>query len=103
MTELLAIPARDTPKTPLTAWVEQLAGQGWEVAVERESTAVSWVEVKALRLRGYAMTAGRVVEAINFEIGPPEGPAQEALEHAAAALAWELHPDDEDDAADDDD
>lgn len=103
MTELLAVPAWDTAKTPLTSWVEQLAGQGLEVAVERESTGASWVEVEALRLRGYAMTAGPHVEAINFELGSPGGPARLALERAAAALAWELHEDDEDDPNDDED
>jgi hypothetical protein len=94
MIERLALPAWDTAPTPLSAWVERLQGQGLGVVVARESADVSWLEVNALRLRGYAITAGLNVEAINFEITADDpAPALRALE-AAAALGWELHEDD---------
>jgi hypothetical protein len=102
MIERLALPAWDTAPTPLSAWVERLQGQGLEVVVDRESPEASWLEVNALRLRGYAVTAGLTVEAINFELAAADpAPALAALEAAAAALAWELH-DDEDDGEDND-
>ena len=102
MTEILALPGWKIEDTPLSAWVDQFEGQGWKAVVTRESPGVSWIEVAALRLRGYAVIEdGRRVEAINFELGGPDpGPAREALTRAAAALSWELHDDDD---SDDDD
>jgi len=103
MTERLALPAWDTAPTQLAAWVTQLESQGLTVAVTRDSASLHWLEVSDLRLRGYAVTEGRNVEAINFELADPDpDPALQALETAAAALAWELH-EDEDDGEDDDD
>lgn len=101
MIELLALPGWKTAETALSAWVDQLRGQGLEVVLNRESTGVSWIEVDAPRLRGYAVTAGRHVEAINFELDAADLAARRALELAAAALSWELHEDD-DDSKDDD-
>ncbi len=99
MFEILAIPGWKTAGTPLSDWVAQFAGQGFEAVVTRESTAVSWIVVDALRLRGYAVMAGRTVEAINFELSDPDPQsARDALERASIALAWEL-----DDSQDDDD
>jgi hypothetical protein len=69
----------------------------------RESTAASWLEIGSLRLRGYAMLAGRAVEAINFELPPSDpAPATRAITAAAEELGWEVHPDDDDDDDDDD-
>jgi len=103
MTELLAVPCWDVGPTPLAAWVDRLRSQGLAVRVEPESSGVSWVEVPALRLRGYAVLAGDGgVEAINFELTDPDpAPARAVVDRAAADLAWEVH--DDDDAADDDD
>ncbi len=95
MTERLALPTWDTAPTQLAAWVSQLEGQGLTVAVTRDSASLHWLEVPGLGLRGYAVTEGRNVEAINFELADPDpAPALQALETAAAALAWELHEDD---------
>jgi hypothetical protein len=95
MIERLALPASDTGPTPLASWVERLSGLGLEVSVVRESPGVSWVVVNDPRLRGYAVTEGTIVEAINFEIDEAEpASALRSLEGVAAALSWELHEDD---------
>ena len=84
--------------TPLSAWSDQFAGQGLEAVVTRESPSVSWIEVSALGLRGYAVMEGLALEAINFELLDPDpSPARDALTRAAAALRWELDEDDDDD------
>jgi hypothetical protein len=105
MIELLALPGWQTPPTSLDDWVSRLSDMCGPVAVTRESTGVSWLEVGSLRLRGYAVIEGRQVEAINFELAAPDpAPAALAVEAAAAALGWEVHPDepdDEDDPSDD--
>jgi hypothetical protein len=102
MIELLVVPDWKTPPTPLDDWVAQLTTQGGPVAVTREGMGAAWLEMGRLRLRGYAMLAGRNVEAINFELADSDpGPATQAVTAAAAALGWEVHPDDDD--ADDDD
>ena len=63
------------------------------MVVTRESTGVSWLEIGPLRLRGYAVLAGRHVEAINFELADPDpAPATRVVEAAAEALGWEVHP-----------
>ena len=99
MTELLAVPAWDQPSIPLTRWVDEFERQGLVVSVTRESADVSWIEVNALRMRGYAVMDGLSVEAINFELHAPDpAPARHAVETAAAALAWDI-----DDEADDED
>jgi hypothetical protein len=104
MTELLALPGWNVPPTPLSAWVEQFQKQGLAVEAVRESTGVSWVELRALRLRGYAVMQGLCAEAINFELAAPEpAPARQAVETAAAALGWELHDDEDDEDNDDED
>jgi hypothetical protein len=96
MTELLALPGWKTASTTLTAWVEALQGLGHVVATTRESTTVSWVEVPALRFRGYVMTQGTHVEAIHFELAAPDpAPARAAIEEATASLGWELTEDDD--------
>src|SRR4051794_12970234 len=104
MIEILVLPGWNIPETPLTDWAEQFAGQGLGATVTRESTGVSWIEVNALRLRGYAVMNGRTVEAINFELAAIDpAPARAAIEGAASALGWELHEDDETEEAGDDD
>jgi hypothetical protein len=102
MIEILALPGWETPETPLSAWVEFFASQGHRAVVSRESTGVSWIEVNSLRLRGYAVMEGSHVEAINFELTDPDpGPALLALEQAAAALAWDLDDEQDQDVEDD--
>lgn len=103
MLEVLALPGWRSPPTPLDAWVDQLATHGGPVVVTREFTGASWLEVGPLRLRGYAMLAGRNVEAINFEWPEADsGLALRAIEAAAEALGWEVHFDDDDDDDDGD-
>jgi hypothetical protein len=102
MTELLVLPGWDLPPTPLARWVEQLRSQGLSAETIRESADVSWVEVRELRLRGYAVTQGLDAEAINFEVTDPDPTrARRAVEEAAAALGWEVHDDQGGDDEDD--
>ena len=105
MIEVLALPGWETPPRTLDEWVFQLSELAGPVIVTRESTGVSWVEVASMGLRGYAVIEGTRVEAINFELDALDpGPAARAVEQAAEALGWEVHPDDpDDDPADDDD
>jgi hypothetical protein len=104
MTELLVLPGWQTAPTPLDDWVAQLSTHGGPVVVTREAKGASWLEIGPLRLRGYAMLAGRIVEAINFELADPDiSRASRAIAAAAEALGWEVHHDDEDDDDDDDD
>ena len=101
MIELLALPGWQTPPRS-EDWVAQLEGQAGPVVVTRESTGASWIEVGRLRLRGYVVLQGQSVDAINFELAAPDpGPAAVAVEAAAQALGWEVHPDDS--QADEDD
>ena len=101
MIELLAVPAWDATPTTLTRWVEALEAQGLTVSVVRDTPGASWIEVNALRVRGYALMNGIKVEAINFELTAPDPtPARQAIEAAATTLAWEI---DEDEDHDDDD
>ena len=99
MIEILALPGWKIEGTPLSAWADAFAGLGFVAVVTRESAGVSWVEVTALRLRGYSVMDGRTVEAINFELPDDDsGAARAALGRAATALGWELDEgDDEDD------
>ena len=95
--ELLAVPAWNTPKTTLDTWVEALRSQGAVVAVERDPPG-AWLEVRALRLRGYALSEGIALEAINFELSDPDPePATRLLDATAASVGWEIHADDEED------
>lgn len=98
MIELLALPGWNTPAKSLDDWVERLTQLGAKVVVERESAGVSWLEIAPIRLRGYAMSEGQRLEAINFELADPDPTAAtRLLETAAAELGWELHPDEPDD------
>jgi hypothetical protein len=102
MTELLAIPAWQCPPRSLDDWVAQLSAGGERVVMTRESPTVFWLEIASLRTRGYAVLEDQRVEAINFEINATDpGPATGLIESAAAALGWEVHPDDPDDRDDD--
>ena len=103
MIEILAVPAWDAPTTTLAQWLEAFEGQGLAVSIVRDSPQASWIEVNALRLRGYALMDGIKVEAVNFELTAPEPiPARQALIAAATALAWEIDENEDDDDADDD-
>lgn len=94
MIELLALPGWQAPPTTLDDWIARLTALAGPVAVTRESRAASWLEIDALRLRGYVVLEGRRVEAINFELADPDpAPATRAIEAAARALGWEVHPD----------
>ncbi len=102
MTEILAVPGWKVLDTPLSAWIDQFQAQGLDAVATRESTDVWWVEIRSLRLKGYAVMDGKHVEAINFELDDPDiVPARSALEKAADALSWELHDDESDDENDD--
>ena len=104
MTELLALPGWRTPPTSLTTWITRLESLGLSVQTTGEEPGASWVEVSALRLRGYVVMQGQIVEAINFELHDSDTrPARDALESAAAAIGWEVHEEDEEDRDDDDD
>jgi hypothetical protein len=101
--ELLALPGWQTSPTTLDAWVVQLETQGGPVVVTRESSSASRLELGSLRLRGYAILAGRDVEAINFELAATDPtPATRAIEAAAEALGWEIHQEDDDEEEDED-
>ena len=104
MIELLAIPAWNTAGTTLEAWIAALSAQaGEQVQLDSDPPQGAWIELPTLRIRGYAMFADSHVEAINFELYAPEPAAALALlEQTAAGLAWEIHPDDEDEEEDDD-
>lgn len=102
MIELLAVPAWNTPTITLDAWVDALKAQGVAVAVERDPPG-AWLEMGSLRLRGYALSEGIKLEAINFELSDPDpAPATRVLEAVAVALGWEIHPDEGDETDDDD-
>lgn len=107
MIEFLAIPGWQTPPTTLAAWVAQLEIMGGPtVVVERESPQGAWIHLEALGVHGFAVLAGPYVEAVNFEVQEPVPPeVTHFLEEAAAAIGWEIHPDDpdEDDEDDEDD
>lgn len=100
--ELLALPAWNTSTTPLSAWVDQFANQGLRVALAHESSGVTWLEIGALRLRGYAVIESGSVEAINFELHDQDlSLSRDAIERAAQAIGWEVHEDEDDDIEDD--
>jgi hypothetical protein len=103
MLEILAIAARDTAPTTLDAWVDALrVASGLDVVISREPPDGAWLEMGALRTRGYAVLQGTHVDAINFELSAPNPePVVDVLAAAATALRWELH-EDEDDEDDDD-
>jgi hypothetical protein len=101
MTEFLALPGWNTPPLALDAWVAQLAAQGYPPTLTREEPGVRCLEVGVLRLRGYALTEGEHLAAINFELSAPDPePARRVVEAAAVALGWEVHPDEPDQEGD---
>jgi hypothetical protein len=96
--ELLALPGWQAPPRTLEDWVAQLTSHAGPVLVTREDTDVYWLEVTGLQLRGYAMLAGRNVDAINFELaGADPESATRAVTAAAEALGWEVDFDNDDD------
>jgi hypothetical protein len=102
--ELLALPAWQSPPRTLEDWVAGLSANAGPVVVTRESTGVAWVEIGSHRVRGYVVLEGGHVEAINFELSAPDpAPAVSVLEAAAQAMGWELHPDEPDEEAEDED
>ena len=104
MLEYLALPDWRSPPTTVDAWVVQLSETGGPVIVSRESSTVTWLEVAPLRLRGYVIVENGNATAINFELYDPDpDPATRAIETAANALGWEIHPDDDEDQDPDDD
>src|SRR5262245_51730154 len=95
MIELLALPQWQAPPRTIDDWVAELTTAAGPVAVTRESTGVFWLELGSLRLRGYAVVEGQAVQAVSFELNAPDPePATRAIEAAASALGWEVHPDD---------
>jgi hypothetical protein len=102
MIEYLAIPAWQTPPTPLGAWVQALGDES--VTVTRDGSGVAWLEIAGLRVRGYVQIENGQATAINFELHALDpDPATRVLEAAASALGWELHADDDEDEDDDQD
>lgn len=102
MIELLALPAWNTPPRSLDDWSAALAGLGYPPKSAREDADEVWLEVPALRLRGLAVLEGPHVTAINFELHDPDPAASRLVEGAAAALGWEVHPDEEDEDVEED-
>ena len=104
MTEFLAIPGWQTPPTTLSTWVETLEARGGPtVVVERDSPQGAWIHLEAMGVHGFAVLAGSHVEAVNFEIQEPVPPEVERLlGEAAAAIGWEIHPDEPDEEDDED-
>src|SRR5437867_6036653 len=91
MIELLALPGWNTPPLALDAWVAQLSAQGHPPTLTPEDGGACWLEVGALRLRGYAVIEGDHLAAINFELAHPDpDPARRVVEAAAVALGWEI-------------
>jgi len=104
MTELLALPEWNTPPRTIADWVAQFAKEGHRPVLDRESDEVTLLEIASLRLRGYAVIEGQQVTAINFELADSDHePAAHLVSNAAAALGWEIHPDDGSDDEDDTD
>jgi hypothetical protein len=94
--ELLTVPAWNAPPTTLDAWAEALRGQGVAVRLERDPPG-AWLEVASHRLRGYALSEGIKVEAINFELLDPDpNPALRLVMAASSSLGWEVHTDEDD-------
>ena len=78
------------------ATAHYLAQRGLDVVVTRESAEVSWIEVAGLRLRGYAVSEGASLEAINFELNAPESDdARRVVFETAEALGWDVSEDEE--------
>jgi hypothetical protein len=97
MIELLALPGWNTPPKTIDDWAAQLAALGHPAVVEREGPDDCWLEVGALRLRGFVVLEGDHLGAINFELAAPDPePAARLVDAAAQALGWEVHPDDPD-------
>src|SRR5436190_384074 len=91
MTELLALPAWDSPPRSLDDWAAGLTALGHPPEVAHESPGVAWLEVAPLRLRGYAVIEGGHVTAINFELHDPDiAPSYRLVAAAASALRWEV-------------
>ena len=102
MLEYLALPGWKTPPRTVDDWVASLSETGGPVIVTRESSSTAWIEVAPLRLRGYVVIENGNAAAINFELHDPDpGPATKAIEDAATALCWEVHPDDDEDGDED--
>ena len=98
MQEWLAIPGPSSQPIGLNVWVERLSQLGHESVLEKEDSDAFWIEIAALRLRGFAMMEGVNVDAINFELHDPEPAlAWQLLEAAASSLGWELTQEDDDD------
>lgn len=103
MAELLAIPSWDASPATLEDWQGALAAEGADPRVQH-SEGETWLEVPALRLRGFVELEGAHVEAINFELSEShDEPSCRLLAAAARRLNWEVHPDEpEDDDVDED-
>lgn len=103
MGEMLAIPSWDASPATLDDWKSALQAEGADPRIGHEEGAI-WLEVPALRLRGFVELEGANVEAINFELPELEDEAAcRLLVAAARRLNWEVHPDEpEDDDVDED-
>jgi hypothetical protein len=103
MLEYLALPAWNTPPTPVESWVAELS-EAAPVIVTRESSTVTWLEIAPLRLKAYVVVENGNASAINFEVHALDPtPSTRAIIKAAEVLGWEVHEDDEGDTDDDED
>jgi hypothetical protein len=101
MRELLALPAWDTPPTPLEQWVREFSHRDQSPRLVQES-GEHWIEIPAHRIRGYIVVEEGCVAAVNFELHAAD-PTESIglLQAVASALNWELHEDTENEDADD--
>lgn len=102
--ELLAIPSWRTEPCGLDAWTEAFVRLGHPATVSREEDEV-WLEVPALRLRGFVAEEGGRIEAVNFELHSVETATEAArlVQDVCASLGWEVHADEpEEDDLDED-
>jgi hypothetical protein len=100
MIERLAIPSWNAKSATLEDWIRTLSDLGHAPTCSRDD-GMTWIELPSLRLRGFVVSEGQNVEAINFELHEPENaPVLMLLESAATLLWWEIHEADDDEPED---
>src|SRR5579859_3517755 len=97
MTELLALPEWNTPRTTVADWSARLETSGHQAVLCRDDDGDSWLELAPCRLRGLLELEGDAVVSIHFELSAadPRAAAQ-LLETAARALGWGIYADEDD-------
>ena len=98
MIEWLALPATGSAPVGPDVWITKLTEAGYQATLERAGPDDQWIEIVALKLRGYLVSDGPNLEAIHFEYhGPNISSPLPMIESLVTSLAWELHPYDADD------